>query len=249
MKLGVQTYTIRRIAKKNMDLALNLLSRKGITRIEYARLKMNAHHAEIVKRHEFEVLSIQATYHKLIKHRQKIIQFCKQVDCSKVVVSVLPLRVIFGGRKALITFSDKLNKLKDLYALSDIEVGFHHHDFEFKTIHGQSKFDILFEHTDFNLKFVIDTYWAYSKDIDLEKLIEKVGHRLMGIHLRDYVKKGRKHQDTEVGHGKIDFHQVIKTARIFKPYLVIEQNTHTPIQSIEKSRRWLYENFKLDIET
>lgn len=249
MKLGVQTYTIRKIAKKNMDLALNLLSRKGMTKVEYARLKMDQKHIDILKRHDFEVLSIQATYHKLISQRKKIIHFCEQTGCKKVVVSVLPLSAIFGGRKALLRFSNQLNKLKDLYLLSDIEVGFHHHDFEFKKIQGQSKFDILFEHTDFELKFVIDTYWAYSKDIDLEKLIEKVGHRLMGIHLRDYENIRNKHQDTEVGYGKIDFHQVIKTARIFKPYLVIEQNTHTPIQSIEKSRKWLYENFKLDIET
>jgi|GEM_PF-1248110 len=250
MKLGVQTYTIRSIANKNFELALNLLSRKGIQKIEFARLKASPKHARMIKTHDFEVLSVQATYHKLAYKKQAILDFCRAVDCHKVVVSVLPITSILGGRHTLLRFAKKLNQIKDFYKAYDIEVGFHHHDFEFKKTNGQTKFDILFEHTDYDLKFVIDTYWAYSQGVDLKDLIDKVGHRLMGIHLRDCKRLNQKvFMNTEVGSGMIDFHEVIKHARIYKPYLVIEQDSKSPMQSIEKSKRYVLEHFKLDIET
>ncbi len=250
MKLGVQTYTIRSIANKNFELALNLLSRKGIQKIEFARLKASPRNAKIIKDHDFEVLSVQATYHKLAYKKQAMLHFCRAVECHKVVVSVLPILAILGGRHTLLRFAKKLNQLKDFYKTYDIEVGFHHHDFEFKNISGQTKFDMLLKHTDHDLKFVIDTYWAYSQNVDLKDLIDKIGHRLMGIHLRDYKRLNHKaYKDAEVGSGMIDFHEVIKHGRLYKPYLVIEQDSKSPMQSIEKSKRFLLDHFKLDIET
>ena len=250
MKLGVQTYTIRSLAQKKLEVALNLLKHKGITKLEYARIYLNKAHAELIVKNDFEVLSVQATYKKLYTQRKQVISFCEQVRCQKVVVSVLPVKAILGGRKVLIKFALKLNQLSKDYALYGIEVAFHHHDFEFKKIGEQTKFDILFEHTDADVKFVLDTYWAYSKHVDMDELIQKVGRRLMGIHLRDYQKLDHgKHKDCEVGYGLINFHKIIHQARLFNPYLVIEQNSKTPFQSVDKSRKWLYENFKQDINT
>jgi len=250
MKLGCQTYTIRSLAQKKLEVALNLLKHKGITKVELARIDLTNAHAKLLNAHDFEVLSIQATYHKLNHKFKSIISFCELTKCQRVVVSVLPLYAILGGKKSILKFSKRLNALCNKYALYNIEVGFHHHAYEFKKIKGTTKLDLIKEFTQPQVMFVTDTYWAYSKHIEPDLLITSFGKRLMGIHLRDYKElKHKKHQDTEVGYGLINFHKVINAAKVYAPYLVIEQNSKTPFQSIDKSRKWLYENFNQDIKT
>ena len=68
---------------------------------------------------------------------------------------------------------------------------------------------------------------------------------IVGIHLRDitFYKKGLKvlSKDTEIGNGIIDFKKLItKTTNV--EYMVIEQKTKTPYESLKKSYDYIKEN-------
>ncbi len=244
MKFGVQTYTVRHLLKKKLSVTLTLLKRRDVHGVELARIPINDMTVALLNQHQIEVLAIQLTYKKLKRKVKKIVDFCKMTSCNRVCVSVLPISAILGQEKALISFAKKLNKLQKIYEKHEIELGFHHHDYEFKKVGKLTKFEILYRETNPKVKFVLDTYWATKSKVVPLDLINRVGKRLMGIHLRDYNfdDKTKKAYDTELGRGTVDFKKVIEYGKTFAGYMVIEQDTKHPMQSIDMSMKYLKNN-------
>ncbi len=244
MKIGVQTYTIRKLAKKNLAFALDELLRVGINKVELARLDLNDELSLMLSKKKIEVLSIQMTAPKLLKDIDHVSSFAKQVGCDLVIVSRLSIPAIFGGKSSLLKFAKKLNDLVNLYQQKGIQVAFHHHDFEFKKIGNETKFEILLKNTLDELGIVSDTYWSKKSGYEPHEVIEMIGKRLIGIHLRDYmIKENGRSMDSEVGSGLIDFNQVMLVSKNAL-YAVIEQNTKNEMESIEQSISYLKSNHK-----
>lgn len=244
MKIGVQTYTIRKLAKKNLCFAFDELLRVGINKVELARLDLNDELSLLLSKKKIEVLSIQMTANKLLKDVEHISSFAKQVHCNLVIVSRLSIPAILGGERSLLKFAKKLDDLVNLYHQKGIKVAFHHHDFEFKKIGNDTKLEILLKHTVEELQIVSDTYWSKKSGYEPHEVIEMIGKRLIGIHLRDYmIQENGVSKDSEVGSGLIDFSQVMLVSN-YASYAVIEQNTKNEIESIEKSMNYLKSNHK-----
>ncbi|MDD4000403.1 MAG: sugar phosphate isomerase/epimerase [Bacilli bacterium] len=237
MKVSLQTYTIRKLAKVNLDASLELVRKQGFEYLEVARLPFTKEVATKILKHDLKVLSIQAKYRTLKNQYNKIVAFCKYTNCQIAVVSVLPFSAILGGKKQIINFSKRLNVLFKKYASVGITLAFHNHDFEFQKIKNKTKFDYLLENTN-GVKIVADTYWIKKSGYVPEDFIKSLGERLIGVHLRDYIEinKGKKKiiKDTEIGQGFIDFKKVLENANQ-AVYGAIEQNTINPIYSINFS--------------
>lgn len=239
MLLGVQTYTVRKDAKRDLDSTLKRIQALGVNHVELARIKFNQQNAQIVSNSKIAVVSIQVTFAKLNKRFAQIVAFCNKVECDLVVVSVLPVRCMIGKEKALVSFSNELNKLAKRYLEQGIKLAFHHHDFEFVKIGNAIKLDYLLAKTDRTVKFVMDTYWVVKAGYNPVEIAKKFGDRLIGLHLRDHrqLTKGKKtkSKDCEVGEGTIDFLSLLNVVRPYVNYGAIEQNSKTPWESLKQS--------------
>lgn len=236
MILGVQTYTIRELQKENLKNAMEQLKLLGVNSVELGRVKTTRSNAIIIKNSQMKILSVQLTMKKLERDFDQIVEFCQITSCPIVVVSVLPLYAILGGKNKMLIFSRRLNLLYLRYQKVGIKLAFHHHDFEFKKINGETKLSILLNNTHPEVKIVSDTYWTKKSMIEPEDLIKDLGPRLIGVHLRDCTDlKQKKVHDCELGEGVISFNKVLEAASAHAVYGVIEQNTITPLQSLQKS--------------
>ncbi len=240
MKLGVQTYTIRELVKNNLRKTLQDLKDLGIQNIELAYIPLTEQNIIVIKNSKIKVLSLQLKLKILKKDFDTIVKHCNDLKCRRVVVSVMPLYAILGGRRAIIKLSKELNHLKDQYKKEHIEFAYHHHDFEFKKIKNKTKLDILLEHIDMDVKMVTDTYWAAKSNVNPADLINSLKNRIMGVHLRDL----RTPHDAEVGQGIIDFKEVLFEAKKYASYAVIEQNTKQPFESLKLSTDYIKEHFQ-----
>ncbi len=240
MKLGVQTYTIRKLIKNNLKKALQDLKILGIQNIELAYIPLTEQNLIVIKNSKIKVLSLQLKLRILKKDFDLIVNHCRNLQCKRVVVSVIPLYTILGRRRAIIKLSKELNHLKNRYKKEHIEFALHHHDFEFKKIKDITKLDILLENTDQDVKIVTDTYWAAKSNVNPATLINSLKNRVMGVHLRDL----RAPEDAEVGQGTIDFKEVLLEAKKFASYAVIEQNTKQPFESLKLSTDYINEHFQ-----
>ena len=244
MEFGVQTFTVRRIQKKNIRQAYLPLIKLGVKNFEVARIEFNEKNAKALNELENEfgiaLSSIQVKPKYVFGSPDKIIAFCKATGCKNVVISMLPFKCILGKEKRFYEFISSLDKIFDTYAESGITLAYHHHNWEYiKLSNGKTRMTELLELTK-KLKFVHDTYWTAKCGISPASQIQEFGDRLLGIHLRDLTFKKRglnvNGTDAAIGNGVIDFVSVLDAAeKTACSYLVIEQNTKEPYVEIEKS--------------
>lgn len=89
-------------------------------------------------------------------------------------------------------------------------VGYHHHDFEFKTmIDGKFALDYILEKVDgLALYPEVDTYWVKMAGLDPLSYMKKFPKRIPILHLKDMTNDERKYF-AEVGTGSIDFEPIL----------------------------------------
>ena len=247
MTFGVQTFTIRKEQKKNIEKAYLPQIEMGIREFEVARIDFNQETAkklkEMVDKYRIRIVSIQVKPKYVFGHAEDVIEFCKITDCKRVVISQLPFDCVLGKEQKFYDFLSTLDPQYDVYKKQGIELAYHHHNWEYITLsNGKTRMEELLAKT-CKIKFVHDTYWTTKCGLSSARQVEQFGNRLMGIHLRDLTlyKKGIDvlSKDAAVGEGVVDFVQVLTEAeKVGCEYYVIEQKTKTPYEDIRRS----YEN-------
>ena len=251
MRVGIQTFTIRKAQKRNIEKSYLPLINLGILDYEVARIKFDKKNAEIIKnlinKYNINIVSIQVKPKYVFNHKDEIIQFAKHVNCKNVIISMLPFKCILGKEKEFYKFINKLDKTYDEYQKEGITLAYHHHNWEYiRLSNNLTRMDELLSKTH-KIKFVHDTYWTIKSSYDSIKQIREFNDRLLGIHLRDltHYKKGLKvlSKDCEIGKGIIDFKRIIQSALdVGCEYFVIEQKTNTPYDSIKQSYQYFIDN-------
>ena len=251
MRIGVQTFTIRKAQKKNIEKSYLPLINMGILDYEVARIKFSNKNALILKslidKYHINIVSIQVKPKYVFNNQKEIIEFAKLVNCKNVIISMLPFKCILGNEEKFYNFIDTLDTAYEIYQKEGITLAYHHHNWEYvKLSNNKTKMDELISKTN-KIKFVFDTYWTKKSSYDPIIQIKEFNDRLLGIHLRDLklYKKGLKvlSKDCELGLGLIDFKEVIEEAiNVGCKYYVIEQKTKTPYQSIKTSYQYLIDN-------
>ena len=241
MRVGVQTFTIRKKQKKDIEKAYLPLIQMGIEDFEVARIKFNRTNAgklnSLIKQYGIRVVSIQVKPKDVFGNVEGIVEFCNLTGCNNVVISMLPFSCILGREEKFYEFLSVLDKQYDVYKKYGIELAYHHHNWEYITLsNGRTRMEELLGKTK-KIKFVHDTYWTTKCVISSAYQIRQFGKRILGIHLRDLTlyKKGLKvlSKDAAVGEGVIDFSEVLREAELAGcEYYVIEQKTKQPYEKI-----------------
>ena len=251
MNIGIQTFTIRKAQKKNIERSYLPLIKMGIKDYEVARIKFNDKNANIIKsivdKYDINIVSIQVKPKYVFNHSEQIIKFAKTVNCKNVVISMLPFKCILGNEDKFYMFVDTLDDTYNLYEKEGITLAYHHHNWEYiKLSNGKTRMEELLNKTS-KIKFINDTYWTVKSSVDPIAQVNEFNDRLLGMHLRDLKlnKKGLKvlSSDCEIGKGIIDFNKVINQAnKVGCSYYVIEQKTKTPYESIKESYQYFIDN-------
>lgn len=244
MKIGVQTFTIRKMQKRDIEKAYLPLIEMGILNVEIGRMKFTEENAlkvkSLIECYGLNVTSIQVKPKHVFHHMDEIVQFCHLTGCTNVVISMLPFSCILGNEQKFYDFIGSLDKTYDEYQKHGINLGYHHHDWEYITLsNGRTRMEELLSKTK-RIMFVHDTYWTAKCGQASWKQVQQFGSRLMGIHLRDMTlkKKGLKvlAKDAPVGTGVIDFERIFEMAQqVGCRYGVIEQNSPHPYEDIRIS--------------
>lgn len=244
MRFGVQTFTIRKKQKEDMEQAYLPLIRLGIKEYEVARIKFNKENAmrlqALIQTYGIQVVSVQVKPRQVFDDVEEVVEFCRITGCKNVVISQLPFRCILGSEKQFYRFLSALDKQYEVYQAHGLELAYHHHNWEYVMVsNGKRRMEELVLKTE-KIKFVHDTYWTAKCGISPERQIQQFGKRLLGIHLRDLTlyKKGLKvlSKDAAIGEGVIDFEGVLREAeKTGCEYLVIEQRTQHPYEDLETS--------------
>ena len=244
MKIGLQLFTCRKQAQKDLFGTLKNIAGLGIKYVEAARINFDDQDiADFKKAKEqfgIEVVSAQIKPHILADEFDKCLKFLNETECKIAIISVLPTECIIGNDEKLAAFCKWASELATKYKEHGIQLCYHHHDFEFIRSGAGTRFDVILDNMSEDMHFVIDTYWTTKAGINVERLLERLNGRVRGVHLRDYAlyRKfiGRNPSNYALGDGVLDFNRIIDTAKACGvDYGAIEQNTKHPYSEIARS--------------
>ncbi|MBR2460180.1 MAG: sugar phosphate isomerase/epimerase [Clostridia bacterium] len=181
-EFGIQMYSLRDITKADMDKALREIARMGYKTAEFAGFF--GYKAEYIKglldEYGIKAVGTHTGVGDLINNFEGTVAYHKAIGCKDIII---PGASIYD-RKGIEEFIENVNRWIPLLKAEGLTLHYHNHDGEFKEVaDGFVPHDELAARTE--LKFEIDTYWAYVAGRDPIEVMEYYGDRVEFIHLKD----------------------------------------------------------------
>ena len=247
--VGVQLYTVREQAEKDLNAVLAHISMIGYKEVE-TYWNVYTHPAKklqsMIVDNGMSVPSGHFDYDGL----ESKLDYAKELGVQYVVCPMLPKDMwtsADGFKKAAAQFDkwgEQVNKM-------GMQFGFHNHNYEFQKFGNTTGFDILTQNTDAKLVCLeMDCYWITQAGQDPVAMLKKFGSRIQLLHLKDrqpgfpttqMLGPDAEHI-TEVGSGTINWKAVIETGQQtgVKHFFVERDNGSTPpFESLRISYNYL----------
>jgi sugar phosphate isomerase/epimerase len=217
--LGVQLYTVRDEAEKDLPKVLQAIHAIGYSEVE-TYWDVYTHPPPQLKKmiadHGLQVHSGHFNYEGL---EQKL-DYAKELGVTYVICPMLPKDMwtsLDGFKKA----ADQFNLWGEKVRKMGMQFGFHNHNYEFRKFGQTTGFDTLMSRADANLVALeMDCYWITQAGEDPVKMMDKLGSRVKALHLKDRKAGFPTSQElndaaqhfTPVGTGAIDYKSVLAAA-------------------------------------
>lgn len=243
--LGVQLYTVRQAAAKDLPGALSKIRKIGYTEIETyaASYVFPATQLQyIIQQAGLSAPSGHFNYPTLIQQ----LPYASQLGLKWVVCPMIPhaMWTLDGFYAAAKQFNEFGRRARDL----GLRFAFHNHDYEFANYGGgKTGYEILVAETDPELVFFeLDCYWAVQAGHDPLTMLKTMGHRIRMLHLKDrrpgfpisYDMGPSSAHFVPVGRGSIDWKPILVEAERLEieHYFVEQDDTYGhPFRSIKES--------------
>jgi sugar phosphate isomerase/epimerase len=252
--LGIQMWTVKAEAEKDLEGTLKKLFALGFREIEFAGYydKTAADLGKLLKGIGLTPVSTHAGADDIAAKPDQIIADAKTLGLKYIICS----SPMSDAAKAKLEWAKKMdaldpgdwkmnaelfNKFGKQVKAAGMNFGYHNHHVEFKKFGTQTAFDTLFGSTDPDLvKIELDVGWAVAARQDPLAIINKYKGRIVALHVKDI---GQLADDPHlattvaVGEGTIDWKKVLGTAHAngVKHYFYEQEEPYTrPIMESAK---------------
>ena len=182
--LGVQLYTVRAEAAKDLPGVLAAIRQIGYEEVE-TYWDVYSHPAtelqRIIRDHGLRVPSGHFDYEGF----EAKIEYARTLDVDYMICPMLPKSMwtsLNGFKKA----ADQCNKWGELVKSAGMRFGFHNHNYEFRRFDDTTGFDALISQTDAHLVCMeMDCYWIVQAGQDPVEIFKRLGNRIQLLHLKD----------------------------------------------------------------
>ncbi len=247
--LGLQTFTIRKELNNPLEMenALSYVSNLGIKHLELAYIPFETdyinHLEELLAKYNQKAISSQIPLPKIIKNYDQLLTIHRQLGMKYMAVSVVPVKNLIMGPIGMKKLARKLNELGKKCKKDGLTLLFHHHNYEFFKVCGNTLFDTLIKHLDSEyVKILSDTYWIRKGGYSIIEFLEKYKTHIKAVHLRGH----RDGENTNLKDADTCMKEVIEYIKINNFfYGVIEQDTKEPLQEIKKSVEYISQHFDI----
>lgn len=233
--LGLQLFTVRKEAERNLPHVLDQIRRIGYEEVEtYAGIYTFSAEAlrHMIEDAELRVPSGHFDYTDLGTR----FGYASELGLEWVVCAMIPQTMwsAEGFHAAAAQFNAWGKQAKDL----GMRFAFHNHDYEFRPLASgggpRDGYQMLIEETDAELvSFEMDVYWVAQAGQDAVKLMEQLGPRLRMVHLKDraagfpvsYDMNPESEHFEPVGKGSLDWKAILAhCGRVGVEHYFVEQD-------------------------
>jgi sugar phosphate isomerase/epimerase len=228
--LGIQLWTVKEDAAKDLEGTLRKVYAAGFREIEFAGFydKPAAEIGALLKKIGFSLVSMHAGAGEIANNGDKILADAKTLGlryivCSSPGVSPAKDKLPWEEKMKAVDLSDwkwnadLFNKFGAQVSAAGMSFGYHNHSAEFKKFDGKTAFDHLYEMTDpKHVKIELDVGWVQVAQQDPIAILNKYKDRVVALHVKDVAKRVSQDKDppsVALGEGVVDWKAVIGTAK------------------------------------
>lgn len=242
-QIGVQMYTLREMAAKDLDATLGAVAKMGYPGVEFAGF--HGHSAAAVRamldKYGLKAFSAHIPAAQFDGDIESVVRDLTTIGAPWGIVPWISpeSRDETSMRELGLKMNAWASRLKD----AGIMFGYHNHDFEFsETVGtGETLFDTLVQITDPELvSFELDAMWAAVGGYEPDEVIKANRDRIKLLHIKDASKQDPK-KDVPFGEGVLDWGAILSAARgAGVEYYITEQdhpNPEDPAGDVETALR------------
>ncbi len=231
--VSLQLYTVRTLTEKDFAGTLAKVAQIGYDAVELGGFG-GLSSKELKKL--LEDLGLQCSgshepFERLQGALPQVIQDNQEIGNSYVICPYMPESFQARGLDGFKEFGHKLAEVGAALKNANLQLCYHNHDFEFKTVGGKYLLDSLFAEVDPGLlKAEVDVFWVLHGGEDPVAHLRKYSGRVPLLHIKDMTRDDRR-TFAPVGTGRLDLAGIVKAARADGAvWFVIEQDeTEQPV--------------------
>ena len=236
MEYGLQLYSVRDSAEKDLAETLRQVAKLGYKFVEFAGFF--GHSAEEVRRmledNRLRVSGAHIGFDEIAPQCiEKTVAYHKTLGNDTLIVPWAD----YATPEKLEAVLDALNAAQPILEAAGITLGYHNHAFEYQpTSYGAFPCREIEERTRVMLE--IDTYWVYVAGIDPVRELQRLGDRVRVIHVKDGLADGT---GRALGEGTAPVAEVMAYAKEQGIPMVVESEDLNPtgIEEVTRCMRYL----------
>jgi sugar phosphate isomerase/epimerase len=134
----------------------------------------------------------------------------------------------------------ELNAAAERGAAAGVRVGYHNHHFELEAmVDGRHGLEVLADALDPEVVLEVDTYWAYAGGADVPALLERLGDRVVALHVKDGDGTLDPKKQTPVGAGSLPIWSFLSAAPEALRVVELDDSESDLVEAVRLSREYL----------
>lgn len=241
-RVGLQLYTVRRLADKDLPGTLAQVAHIGYKEVELAGLynRSAAEVHDLLTKNGLAAPSTHVPLSAIEGDAAKTFADAKTLGHQWITVPSLPhppmkLDTVDDWKGVAKRFNAAGAQVKG----AGFRFAYHNHNPELRNLGGgTTPLDVLASETDPSLvSFEMDLYWVVNGGGDPVAFLARYPGRYKMLHVKD--SSGPEHKMMDVGAGQIDFKTIFSRAKGVEHYFVEHDNPADEIASIAASYKYL----------
>jgi sugar phosphate isomerase/epimerase len=236
--LSVQLYSVRRPLASDFAGTLARLAATGLTRVE--PFDMLAAADALASALPTAGLTAPTAHQSLTDGRfDEIFSAAADLGVDLVVHPYTPADQ-WQSREDLERLARVLAEAASAAAAHGVRVGYHNHNWELATqLGGRPALEVFAEMLDASVVLEVDAYWAASAGQDVPALVERLGDRVVAVHLKDGPLDGDTAAQLPLGKGDLPAADILAAAGALQfPVIEFDDYAGDIFNGIEESYRF-----------
>ncbi|GAB7193124.1 sugar phosphate isomerase/epimerase [Kineococcus sp. NUM-3379] len=240
-KLSVQLYTVREALTEDLPGTLRRLADIGFTQVEPFGLTA---HADALAPALRETGLSAPTTHELFVGRSD-----DELDAVFATAARLGVRTVIDPHVPAERWTSvadvqevaaQLNAAARIAERHGVRVGYHNHAHELESVlDGTTAFEVLAAHLDDAVALEVDTYWVAVGGQDPVALLQRLGERVVALHVKDGPATKDTKDQVAVGRGSLPVHRIVEAAPHALRVVELDDSRDDRFQAVADSFAWL----------
>jgi len=238
-QLSVQLYTVRGALEEDFDGTLAKIAGFGYTQVEpFAFVNFFDDLKTGLSTHG---LAAPTTHMGLlaVDDQDAVFTAAKELGIETIIVPSSD-RASWQSAEGIAEIAAGLNAAAEKAAAHGLKVGYHNHEYELVSeIDGRHGLEVLAEQLAPAVVLEVDTYWAFVGGADVPALLDRLGDRVVALHIKDGDGSLDNKKQVPVGAGVVPVNEFMAAAPNALFVVELDDSEGDLVEAVGASREYL----------